>query len=63
MAVILSFHVCNVPCPEEVMAGVQANYDAYFVEIPDSYFPKGLMEAMNNGRNRQVTGIAIHRKE
>lgn len=67
----LSFHVCNTPCAEEVYAGVQAHYDAYCVEIPDEYFPKGLIDAVNNhgridqqnGSQRYVTTIAIHGRQ
>ena len=36
----LSFHIQNVPCPEEIMAGVYPHCDAYFVNIPIEYFPK-----------------------
>lgn len=38
--VTLSFHVCNVPCPEEVMAGANAKYEAYFVSVPKNLIPK-----------------------
>lgn len=44
----LSFHVCNGLCPEQVYAGMQARYDAYFVDIPDEYFPKDLLDAVSN---------------
>lgn len=67
----LSFHVCNMLCAEEVYAGMQAHFDAYFVEIPDEFFPKGLLDAVKNhgridpqnGSQRYVTNIAIHGQE
>ena len=42
----LSFHVQNVPCPDEIMSGVEPHFDAYFVEIPIEYFPKELIKVM-----------------
>ena len=44
----LSFHVCNVPCPEEFYMGVNSDYEAYIVEIPDELFPKELLDIMKN---------------
>lgn len=43
----LSFHIQNVPCPEEIMAaGTCAHYDAYSVKIPIEFFPKELIKVM-----------------
>lgn len=42
----LSFHVQNVPYPDEIMAGVYPHCDAYFVNIPIEYFPKELVKVM-----------------
>jgi len=44
--VILSFHVCNIPWPEEVMAGASAKHDAYFVSVPKNLIPKKLLEVI-----------------
>lgn len=64
----LSFHVANIPCPEEYYMGVTSHYDAYEVDIPNELFPKGLLDAMNNhGKenpgNRFVCNIAIYPNE
>ena len=62
----LSFHVVNVPCNEEYYMGVSADYQAYWVDIPDEYFPKALLDIVkDNSKNpsRRITSIAIHKKE
>ena len=62
----LSFHVVNVPCNEEFYMGVNADYEAYWVDIPDEYFPKALLDIVKDKSNnppRRITSIAIHKKE
>ena len=64
-----SFHVCNVPCPEEYYMGVSADYEAYEVDIPDELFPKELLDVLYKRENvvgpngqlwKRLTNIAPH---
>lgn len=58
--VTLSFHVCNVPCPEEVMAGVNAKYEAYFVSVPKSLIPDKLLEVITKDSNHKyISQVAL----
>lgn len=58
--VTLSFHICNVPCPEEVMAGANAKYEAYFVPIPKNLIPKELLEVITkDSDNRYISHVAL----
>lgn len=58
--VTLSFHICNVPCPEEVMAGANAKYEAYFVPIPKNLIPKELLEVITkNSNNKYISQVAL----
>lgn len=61
----LSFHVVNVPCPEEYYMGVSADYEAHWVDIPDEYFPKALLDIIKDkSKNpaKRITSIAIHKE-
>lgn len=61
----LSFHIANIPSEEEFYMGVNANYDAYFVDIPDEFIPKGVLDAANDKSKfprRRITSIAIHKE-
>jgi len=59
----ISFHVTNIPCPEEYYMGVNASYNAYSVFIPRDAFPKELLDVIDNGeKNKAITSIAIHRQ-
>ena len=61
----LSFHVVNVPCPQEYEMGVSADYEAYWVDIPDEYFPKALLNIVKDKSNnppKRITLIAIHKE-
>lgn len=44
--IILSFNVCAIPYAEEVMAGAQAHYDTYLINVPIELFPKDLIEVI-----------------
>ena len=60
----LSFHVCNIPCPEEFYMGVNSNYEAYIVDVPDELFPKELLDVIINQDKfiRNERGEVIGRK-
>lgn len=60
----LSFHVCSVPCYEAVMSGVNADYEAFFVDIPDELIPERLLKIINDKSQyprHVVTSIAAHK--
>lgn len=55
----LSFHIQNVPCPEEIMAGVYPHCDAFFVKIPIEYFPKELIKVMEKHFDKKQYDYSI----
>jgi len=58
--VTLSFHVCNIPCPEEVMAGANAKYEAYFVSVPKNLIPDKLLEVITKDSNHKyISQVAL----
>lgn len=58
--VMLSFHVCNVPCPEEVMAGANAEYEAFFVSVPKNLLPQRLLEVITkNSKISYISQVAL----
>lgn len=58
--VILSFHVCNIPWAEEVMAGANAKYDAYFVSVPKNLIPKKLLEVITTDSHyKYISQVAL----
>ena len=58
--VVLSFHICNVPCPEEVMAGANAKYEAFFVPVPKKLLPQKLLEVITKDKeNRYISQVAL----
>ena len=62
--VTLSFHVCCIPCQEECYMGVNADYEAFFLDIPEELFPKRLLDVIRDRSqypNKVVTGIAVHK--
>lgn len=60
----LSFHICNTPCPEEYYMGVNADYEAYIVDIPDELFPNELLKVLKDQGQliRNDRGEVIGRK-
>lgn len=52
-----SFHVQTIPCPEEYYMGVQADFQAYIVDIPDELFPKELLEILERKTEMQPNGV------
>jgi hypothetical protein len=45
--------------------GVNADYEAFFVDVPDELFPEGLLKVLKDKSqypNRVVTGIAVHKE-
>lgn len=60
----LSFHVCRIPCQEEVYAGVNADYEAFFVDIPDELIPDRLLKIIRDKSEfptHVITTIAAHK--
>ena len=60
----LSFHVCRIPVYEEVMSGVSADYEAFFVDIPDELIPSRLLKIIKDksqAPSHVVTSIAAHK--
>ena len=58
--VTLSFHVCDIPCPEEVMAGANAKYEAYFVSVPKSLIPDKLLEVITkDSDHKYISQVAL----
>lgn len=58
--VILSFHVCNIPWSEEVLAGANAKYDAYFVSVPKNLIPKKLLEVITTDSHyKYISQVAL----
>lgn len=58
--VTLSFHVCNVPWAEEVMAGANAKYEAYFVSVPKSLIPDKLLEVITkDSDHKYISQVAL----
>lgn len=60
----LSFHVCRIPVYEEVMSGVNADYEAFFVDIPDELIPERLLKIIKDKSTMPthvVTSIAAHK--
>lgn len=56
----LSFHVCDLPCQEEIMAGANVKYEAYFVSIPKSLLPQGLLDVITkDDRYKYISSVAI----
>ena len=61
----LSFHVCRLPAYEEIMSGVNADYEAFFVDVPDELFPERLLNVLKDKSqfpSHVVTGIAAHKE-
>ena len=48
----LSFHVCHVPHVDEIYTGANAHYEAFFVDIPDEYFPKELLDIIHKQKEK-----------
>lgn len=63
----LSFHIQDIPCAEEYYMGAQCSFEDYWVEVPDEYFPKELLEILTHRGekfyNKQLINIAVHAKE
>lgn len=59
----LSFHVDNLPCPEEYYMGVGPQTDAYIVSIPENLFPESLLKIIKDNavNKKRIIGIAIVR--
>lgn len=58
--VTLSFHVCNIPCAEEVMAGANAKYEAYFVSVPKNLLPNELLEVITkDSDHKYISQVAL----
>lgn len=58
--ITLSIHVCNTPCPEEVMVGASAKYEVHFVSIPKQLVPKQVLEIIDKMDNtRYISQIAL----
>ena len=58
--VTLSFHVCNVPWAEEVMAGTNAKYEAYFVSVPKNLIPEKLLEVITkDSDHKYISQVAL----
>ena len=59
-----SFHVVNVPCPEEYYMGVSADFEAFWVDIPDELFPPRLLKILkdtSDNPTKRITCIAPHK--
>ena len=63
----LSFHVQEIPCAEEYYMGASVTHEAYWIDIPDEYFPKPLLEVVKHrgekDYRKSIVNIAVHAKE
>ena len=61
MKLIIS--VCTIPCPEEYYMGVNAEYRAYSIDVPDSIVPSNILDiAKGKVTNKRITNIILCNK-
>lgn len=59
----LSVHVATIPCMEEIMAGVNAHYDAYIMKVPSQFIPREVIDVLEGKNNsKSITFIAFFKQ-
>lgn len=56
----LMISVCSVPCAEEYYMGVDAEYRAHTIDIPDSIVPSNILDiAKGKVKDKRITNIIL----